>query len=151
MAAADNALTSEQVLVVGRVMAVHGVQGWVKVYSHTDPMENIFEYQPWYMRRGEHWLPVTLTGKRRQGKGLVAGVQGCNDRDQAQQELVGRDIAVPRDLLPRSGGGDYYWRDLMHAAVRDTNSMISNTSFATFASFLGRFFTKTIILHAFLC
>lgn len=65
MAAADNALTSEQVLVVGRVMAVHGVQGWVKVYSHTDPMENIFEYQPWYMRRGEHWLPVTLTGKRR--------------------------------------------------------------------------------------
>ena len=113
MAAADNALTSEQVLVVGRVMAVHGVQGWVKVYSHTDPMENIFEYQPWYMRRGEHWLPVTLTGKRRQGKGLVAGVQGCNDRDQAQQELVGRDIAVPRDLLPRSGGGDYYWRDLI--------------------------------------
>ena len=103
MAAADNALTSEQVLVVGRVMAVHGVQGWVKVYSHTDPMENIFEYQPWYMRRGEHWLPVTLTGKRRQGKGLVAGVQGCNDRDQAQQELVGTSPS-PATCYPAPAG-----------------------------------------------
>jgi len=118
MSAADKALAPDQVLVVGRIMAVHGVQGWVKVYSDTDPMENIFEYQPWYLRQGEHWLPVTLTGKRRQGKGLVAGLQGYSDRDRAQNELVGRDIAIPLDQLPRSGEGEYYWRDLIGLRVK---------------------------------
>ena len=43
-----------------------------------------------------NWTEADLTGKRRQGKGLVAGVQGCNDRDQAQQELVGK---LPRQIV----------------------------------------------------
>ena len=110
-------LTPEQVLVVGRIVSVHGVKGWVKVYSYTDPMENIFDYQPWHLLEDGVWKPVKLTGKRRQGKGLVAGLDGVTDRDQAQR-LIGRDIAVPRELLPESGDGEYYWRDLIGLRVK---------------------------------
>lgn len=111
-------LTPDQVLVVGRIVSVHGVQGWVKVFSHTDPMENIFTYQPWHLLEGDVWKPVKLTGKRRQGKGLVACLDGFTDRGQAQRELVGRDIAVLRELLPESGNGEYYWRDLIGLRVK---------------------------------
>ena len=31
--------------------------------------------------------------------------------------LVGQDIGIPRDLLPQSGGGEYYWRDLIGLRV----------------------------------
>lgn len=110
-------LTPEQVLVVGRIVSVHGVKGWVKVYSYTDPMENIFDYQPWHLLEDGVWKPVKLTGKRRQGKGLVAGLDGVTDRDQAQR-LIGRDIGVPRELLPESGEGEYYWRDLIGLRVK---------------------------------
>ncbi|UWN51420.1 Ribosome maturation factor RimM [Alcanivorax sp. ALC70] len=94
-------LTPDEVLVVGRIVAVHGVKGWVKVYSFTDPMENIFEYQPWHLFEDGAWKPVKLTGKRRQGKGLVAGLDGYDDRDRAARELVGREIAVPARSCPR--------------------------------------------------
>lgn len=111
-------LTPEQVLVVGRIAAVHGVKGWVKVYSYTDPIENIFDYQPWYLQDDGVWKPVKLTGKRRQGKGLVVGLDGVDDRDRAQRNLVGREIAVPRERLPESADGEFYWRDLIGLRVK---------------------------------
>ncbi|KAF0807111.1 16S rRNA-processing protein RimM [Alcanivorax xiamenensis] len=104
-------------VVVGRIMAVHGIKGWVKVYSHTDPMENIFEYQPWYLSKGRDWEEVKLVGARPQGKGLVVAIDGIGDREQAARELVGREIAVAESLLPRSGEGEYYWRDLIGLRV----------------------------------
>lgn len=104
-------------VIVGRIMAVHGIKGWVKVYSHTDPMENIFEYQPWYLSKGRDWEEVKLTGARPQGKGLVVAIDGIGDREQAARELVGREIAVAESLLPRSGDGEFYWRDLIGLRV----------------------------------
>ncbi|MGJ3257199.1 MAG: ribosome maturation factor RimM, partial [Alcanivorax sp.] len=52
---------SSELAVVGRILGVHGVQGWVKVYSYTDPMDNLQHYQPWHLKQGGHWRPVKLT------------------------------------------------------------------------------------------
>ncbi|WP_101674514.1 ribosome maturation factor RimM [Alloalcanivorax mobilis] len=111
-------MSPDDALVVGRITAVHGIKGWVKVYSFTDPMENIFDYQPWYLRQGDAWVPMKLSGKRRQGKGLVIGLDGVEDRDQAQRELVGREIAVSRDQVPEAGEGEFFWRDLIGLRVK---------------------------------
>lgn len=111
-------MTPDQMLVVGRINAVHGVKGWVKVYSFTDPMENIFDYQPWCLRQGDAWVPIKLSGYRRQGKGLVVGLEGVEDRDQAQRQLVGREIGVPHDRVPAAGAGEFYWRDLIGLRVK---------------------------------
>jgi 16S rRNA processing protein RimM len=34
-------------LIIGRITAVFGVRGWVKVLSFTQQPEKIFDYQPW--------------------------------------------------------------------------------------------------------
>lgn len=108
--------TSSELEVVGRILGVHGVQGWVKVFSHTDPRDNIQHYQPWHLKQGGQWKPVKVTGFRLQGKGMVAQLDGITDRNMAAA-LVGQDIGIPRDLLPQSGGGEYYWRDLIGLRV----------------------------------
>lgn len=95
---------SSKLEVVGRILGVHGIQGWVKVYSYTDPMDNLQQYQPWHLKQGGHWKPVKLTGFRPQGKGLIAQIEGITDRE-AAASLVGQDIGVPGDLLPTSGEG----------------------------------------------
>ena len=46
---------SSKLEVVGRILGVHGIQGWVKVYSYTDPMDNLQQYQPWHLKQGGHW------------------------------------------------------------------------------------------------
>ena len=109
---------SSKLEVVGRILGVHGI----KVYSYTDPMDNLQQYQPWHLKQGGHWKPVKLTGFRPQGKGLIAQIEGITDRE-AAASLVGQDIGVPGDLLPTSGEGEYYWRDLIGLRVHHVDGM----------------------------
>lgn len=103
-------------VLLGRIAGVYGVQGWVKVYSHTQPRESILNYSPWYVREGERWVPRELKGGRRHGKGIVAQLEGCEDRDRART-LLGAEIAITRDQLPKTEEGEYYWSDLIGLEV----------------------------------
>lgn len=98
-------------VVVGKFMAPFGVKGWLKLYSHTQPVENIATYDPLWLQQGDHWQPVTLEHVQRQGKGLVAKVKGCDTRDQTPA-YIGCDLAIRRDQLPVLEQGDYYWAQL---------------------------------------
>ncbi|WP_133512453.1 ribosome maturation factor RimM [Candidatus Thiosymbion oneisti] len=101
-------------LVVGRISGLYGVRGWVKVFSETEPRDNILTYQPWYLGAGHK--PRGLAAGKPQGKGLVARLEGCEDRDQAAA-LVGSEIRIHRDQLPRLGADEFYWADLVGLSV----------------------------------
>jgi 16S rRNA processing protein RimM len=101
-------------IVVGRIAGLFGVRGWVKVFSETEPRENILGYSPWFL--GEDHEPKELMEGKRHGKGLVARVKGCDDRDQAAA-LVGQQIAVCRSQLPPPGPDEFYWTDLIGLSV----------------------------------
>ncbi|WP_435102541.1 ribosome maturation factor RimM [Arhodomonas sp. AD133] len=104
-------------IVLGEIVGVHGVQGWVKVYSWTRPAENILEFPEWLLAQPSgDWPPVQVTGGRRQGKGLIARLAGISDRDSART-LIGRQVAVTRDKLPPAEPGEYYWADLVGLRV----------------------------------
>lgn len=118
MRAGEGMLPDEDALVIGRVVAAYGIKGWVKVQSFTDPKENIFLYQPWYLRGPDGWESVRLTKGRPQGKGLVASIDGCADRTQAETTQVGRDLAVPKGVIPPAGEDEIYWRDLIGLRVK---------------------------------
>ncbi|NND36727.1 MAG: ribosome maturation factor RimM, partial [Gammaproteobacteria bacterium] len=45
-------MDSQQVL-VGRISGLYGVKGWVKIFSFTEPRENILEYSPWQLSHGD--------------------------------------------------------------------------------------------------
>jgi 16S rRNA processing protein RimM len=101
-------------IVLGRIGGVYGVRGWVHVQSETQPIENILHYRPWYL--GDRGQVLDSLEGRRHGKGLVARLEGCDDRDRAAA-LVGAEIAVPRDRLPPPKADEFYWADLEGLAV----------------------------------
>ena len=101
-----------QTIVLGRILGVYGVRGWVKVFSETSPIENIFGYTPWLID-GDAQRVVAW---RRQGKGLVAQLHGYDDRDQARA-LSGKTIAIRRDQLPPPSADEFYWIDLQGLQV----------------------------------
>ena len=98
-------------VVLGRVSGLFGVRGWLKVYSFTSPRSNILDYGEWLLRGADGWWKCRVEEGRPQGKGVVAKLEGFDDRDQAA-ELIGLDIAIDRDRLPEAGQGEYYWADL---------------------------------------
>ncbi|WP_082880253.1 ribosome maturation factor RimM [Methylomonas methanica] len=103
---------------VGQVSGVFGVKGWVKIYSFTDPRENILQYSPWILQKNSQIQEVKLLGGRRQGSLVVAELQGISDRDLAA-ELMGADILIRKQQLPKAGDGEYYWADLIGLEVRN--------------------------------
>ncbi len=98
-------------VILGKISGVHGIKGWVKVFSETRPRKNILGYSPWHLHHDGAWRVVEPIGGRPHGKTLVAGIAGCGDREQAAR-LIGATIAVPRDRLPQPAEGEYYWTDL---------------------------------------
>lgn len=103
---------------LGHIAGLFGVRGWVRVFSETQPRENILAYRPWYL--GTAGELVAVAEGQRQGKGLVARLEGCTDRDQAAR-LVGLAISVRRDQLPPPQADEYYWIDLEGLAVCTTD------------------------------
>ncbi len=98
-------------IVLGQINGLHGVKGWVKVFSHTEPRENILSYKTWYLKRGDAWQPCRIIAGRRQGKTVVVQLEGIDDRDKAAA-LLGTEIAIPREQLPPTEANEYYWTDL---------------------------------------
>ena len=93
------------------------MRGWVRIYSYTQPRENIVQYKPWYLRRDNgDWQETGLDQGRVHGKGVVAVLEGCTDRDQAQR-LMGCEIGIRRDQLPALSPDEYYWKDLIGLRV----------------------------------
>lgn len=114
-------MSAHKHVALGYISAVHGIKGWVKVYSWTRPMESILKYQPWLL--GEEKRPVRIVDGRKQGKGLVALLPGFEDREQAIA-LVGQQVFVEREQLPPTGEGEYYWSDLEGLDVHTTNGQV---------------------------
>ena len=113
----------QRFVTLGRISGVHGIQGWVRVHSDTSPRENIVDYSPWHLvREGRRELWKVKSG-RRQGKAVVAKLEGCNDRD-AAEELVGALISIPRSALPDTTvPGEYYWADLVGLRVETVDGV----------------------------
>jgi len=108
-------------IILGRITGVYGVKGWVKIFSHTDPMESIVDFNPWYIRaegrKQAAWTKVKLKAGKRHAKTVVAKLEHCNDRDQAMV-YVGTEIAVELQQLEQQREKDaYYWRDLIGLRV----------------------------------
>jgi 16S rRNA processing protein RimM len=98
-------------VLVGKISGVFGVRGQVKVYSYTEPRENIFSYDPWILGSGEHWEAIEVVSGKVHGKGLIAQLKGCEDRDHAQL-LIGKEIAIEKSQLKPAQPGEYFWADL---------------------------------------
>ena len=96
---------------LGSIIGGHGIKGWVKVFSYTDPMEAIFGYSHWVLRKGGVEQRVNPDKSQVQGKKLIAHFEGVDTRTMAD-EMAGFEIYIEQDVLPDLDTGDYYWYQL---------------------------------------
>lgn len=110
----------DPIVPLGYISGVHGIQGWVKVHSWTDPREAILDYQPWLV--GEERTPVRIRAGRRSGKTVIVALPDVDDREKAL-DLVRKEIAVRRSQLPGLPKGEFYWTDLEGLLVVTTGGL----------------------------
>lgn len=104
-------------IVLGRVVAAHGIRGEVVLKSFAGEPEAIAAYGPLQVvGSGRH---IVIAALRPAKAGFIARLEGVNDRN-AAEALKGAELAVARDRLPEAGEEEYYHADLVGLEVRLT-------------------------------
>ena len=111
-------MDADRLLLIGKIVGLHGVDGWVKLESYTEPRLAIFSYRPWLIGDSE----IGSVHGREQGKGLIGKLPDCDDRDAAAR-LIGATIHVRRSALPKAKRGEIYWADLEGLDVVTTDGV----------------------------
>lgn len=118
-----NPAPAEEMVVLGKIVSVHGIRGEVKVYSFTDPLDNLLDYRRWTLKRGNEVRQAELAQGRVQGNVLVAKLKGLDDREIART-FAEFEILVPRSELPVLDDGEFYWSQLEGLKVIDQNGQL---------------------------
>lgn len=110
-------------IVLGRIVAPFGVQGWVKIHPFGDDPASWRKMSHWWLSRddsapAEAWKQFSLSACRPHGKGLVAALAEVPDRN-AAEAIDGFFVGAPREALPQPAEGEYYWGDLVGLAVEN--------------------------------
>ena len=111
-------MKSDKKILVGKISNPHGIKGWVKVISFTDPIENILSYKQWIISDKETEKTYYLEDSRVQGNKIVIKLENVNNRNDAVL-LKNLQIEVNRSDLPELDQNSYYWEDLADFNVID--------------------------------
>ena len=88
----------------------------MRVFSYTEPREAVLQYKGLLLGRNGEWQSINVVEGQRHGKSVILRLEGFDDRDQATS-LIGTEIGVSRDELPKPDDGHYYWSDLTGLTV----------------------------------
>lgn len=103
--------TKSNLVNVGRITAVFGIKGWVKVHSYTEPQDNLFNYCSWLLKTPHGIKEIEIDEARPHGDAYVVHIKGVDDRNLAET-FTKCDIAVGREELAELDDGEFYWYQL---------------------------------------
>lgn len=97
-------------VVMGRIGAPWGVKGWVKVFSFSEPPENLLEYRTFNIMAGGSLQQLEFDELKQQGQGFVGHIKGCDVREQTGP-YTGLELWISKAELPELDAG-FYWHEL---------------------------------------
>jgi len=108
---------STRIVVMGRVLAPYGVNGWIKARAFTVTPETLIAYRSWWLGRDDgDWQELAVLEARKHGQIVLARLEGVSQREDA---LIwrGASIGVPRSALPKPAPDEVYLADLIGLTV----------------------------------
>ncbi len=97
-------------VLLGQIVAAHGVRGHVLIRTYTDAPEDIASYGPVWDEPGERQFDIAVV--RATAKGVIAHIAGVDDRN-AAEALRGTRLFIERERLPATGVEEFYHSDLI--------------------------------------
>lgn len=114
-------------IVLGRVVAPFGVQGWLRVHAFgDDPLAWGSMPTVWISvdddADDDKWQVRALEKVKVHGDSLIVKFKDVSDRDAAER-FAPCFIGAPRDALPKAATDEYYWSDLVGLQVLNLNDI----------------------------
>lgn len=113
-------MSSNDIVVLGRLADPYGIRGWLRLYPFGDDPLAWGKMPVWWIgHEGGPWREVKLNGLKTHGEGVVVALDGVSDRSDAEA-LKGLLVGAPREVLPATDENEFYWADLLGLDVLNT-------------------------------
>ena len=113
-------MSDHKKVVIGQISSPHGIKGWLKVVSYTDPIENIITYKNVLINKNDEEILFEVEDYTISGKTIRIKLAGIDDRNMSE-ELSKAQILIDRKNLPEISDGHYYWNDLLGLNIKNTD------------------------------
>lgn len=104
-------MITDKPIAVGRFGRSHGLKGWLRINSETNPTANILNYQPWIVKIQGEYKTLFVTDSKIQNDTLLVHMKDINTPEDAKT-LAGLDILIEREQLPDLSHSEFYWADI---------------------------------------
>lgn len=106
-----------ELILLGKVVATHGIKGQLRVVSYSGELENIIALRS-LMLKGPNGGMETfeVAASAIHGKKVLLTLKDYCNINQVLH-LVGRELYARREQLPALGEGEYYWCELLGLKV----------------------------------
>jgi len=103
---------------VGKVIKPHGVRGKMKVEYFGESLDGFSSYRTVYIQiEPGKWKPYEVVKSFPQPPRLVIQLKGV-ERRQETDPLIGKEIYVKKEEMPKLGKGEYYWFEILGLEVK---------------------------------
>ena len=121
-------MTKHSAIILGKIIATHGIKGWVVIQSYSYPSHNIKNYDTFlYIKNRKECIEII--NLKIMPKKIIIQMKNYNDIN-SSEHLVGHNIFVEASDIPALEKGEYYWKDIEGLEVYTTkDSYIGSVDF----------------------
>ena len=103
-------MNNQSAIIIGKVIATHGIKGWVVIQSYSYPSENICNYDTFLCIDNERRY-INILELKMMPKKIIVQLQDFNDIN-LSESILGQNIFINASDIPVLKKGEYYWREL---------------------------------------
>ena len=107
---------NDNIVVVAKIGAPHGVRGQLKLHSFTTPPKNILNFNELYYQKDGEWQLLSDAKVTVQHSNFLLSIPEYHDRDKVRV-FVNVMIGVPRLALGATEANEYFWSDLVGSNI----------------------------------
>jgi len=102
-------------IVVGKIVALHGIKGWVSIQSYTSPIENIFNYNL-LLPYKETYKDIIILNYNVMPKKIIMQIESVNSIEDANL-FINNNLVTLKNDLPTTSLNEFYWHQLLDKKV----------------------------------
>ncbi len=103
---------------IGEILKPQGINGEVKLKTHTEDLDNLCDVEKLYTKNGEEYTEIEVEYARIQAGDAIFKFVNCNDRNKAET-LRGTLLYIDREDATPLEYGEYYISDIIGFVVQD--------------------------------
>ncbi|HEY5555731.1 ribosome maturation factor RimM [Acetobacterium sp.] len=116
-------MKNDNIMIIGRILGVHGIKGEIKVLPLTDDPERFFDLETIKISKDKNWVDYTITGQRLHKNNVIIYLEGIKTRNDAEA-LMGQLIAIDRELAVALSEDEYFIEDLLGFTVYNGDEIL---------------------------